>query len=148
MTSTIAVPISVGILRRKLLCIRSRRHRTGIGAYLLDRADSDAIGLTQSAIDRSGLGYPHLGATDQERHVRWVSIAIPDKARGILGRIHGRLEDEAIRRGITQRIDSLDVDTPASFATRQPKESGVRHVPGIVEELEFTSIQRKVKILR
>src|ERR1019366_3495415 len=46
-TSTpIAVPVSVGILGRKLTLVGSPRHRTGIRSDLLDRADADAIRLT------------------------------------------------------------------------------------------------------
>jgi hypothetical protein len=64
-TGTIAVPVSVGVLGRKLLCIRGRGLGPGIGPDLLDRADADAVGLAQGAIDRPGLGHAHLGATDE-----------------------------------------------------------------------------------
>src|ERR1035438_4384715 len=51
-TSTaIAVPVSVGILGWKLTLIGSPRHRTRIRSDFLDRADADAIGLAQGAID-------------------------------------------------------------------------------------------------
>src|SRR5664280_1663995 len=61
-STTIAVPVSVGILGRKLTLIGSPRHRTRIRSDLLDRADSYAIRLAQSAIDRSGFRDAHLGA--------------------------------------------------------------------------------------
>src|ERR1017187_8281391 len=65
-TSTpIAVSVSVGILGRKLTLIGSPRHRTGIRSDLLDRADTDAIRLAQSAIDGSCLRDAQLGAADQ-----------------------------------------------------------------------------------
>src|SRR5664279_4614217 len=63
-STTIAVPVSVGILGRKLTLIGSPRHRTGIRSDLLDRADTDAIRLTQGAIDGSSFRYAHLGAAD------------------------------------------------------------------------------------
>src|ERR1017187_3284178 len=64
-STTIAVPVSVGILGRKLTLIGSPRHRTGIRSDLLDRADPDAIRLAQGAIDRSGFRDAHLGAANQ-----------------------------------------------------------------------------------
>ena len=45
--TTIAVPVSVGILGRKLTLIGSPRRWTGIRSDLLDRADPDAICLAQ-----------------------------------------------------------------------------------------------------
>src|ERR1019366_2620563 len=68
-STTIAVPVSIGILGWKLTLSGSPRHRTGIRSDLLDRADPDAICLAQGAIDSSGLGDPHLGAADQQRNV-------------------------------------------------------------------------------
>src|ERR1022692_3577700 len=63
--TTIAVPVSVGILGRKLTLIGSPRRWTGIRSDLLNRADSDAIRLAQSTIDGSGFRNPHLGAANQ-----------------------------------------------------------------------------------
>src|SRR5664279_4369218 len=63
-SATIAVPVSVGILGWKLTLIGSPRRWTGIRADLLDRADANAIRLTQGAIDGSSFRYAHLGAAD------------------------------------------------------------------------------------
>src|ERR1019366_9430679 len=128
-TGAIAVSVSVDILGRKLTLIGGPCHRTGIRSDLFDRADSDAIRLAQSAIDGSGFGDPHLGAADQQRNIGGISIAVANETSGILGRIDGRLEHETTGCGITQRIDGFYMDTPASLATRQLKETGVRHVP-------------------
>src|ERR1035438_3162457 len=92
-TSTpIAVSVSVGILGRKLTLIGSPRHRTGIRSDLLNRADTDAIRLAQSAIDGSCLRDAHLGAADQQRDIGRVSIAVAYETDGSFGRIHRRLE--------------------------------------------------------
>src|SRR5664280_60442 len=64
-STTIAVPVSIGILGRELTLIGSTRHRTGTRSDLLDRADADAIRLAQGTIDGSGLRDAHLGAADQ-----------------------------------------------------------------------------------
>src|ERR1039458_2477192 len=68
-STTIAVPVSVGILGRKLTLSGSPRQRTRIRSDLLDRADADAIRLAQGTIDGSGFGDPYLGAADRsEEH--------------------------------------------------------------------------------
>src|ERR1035438_1512285 len=146
-TSTpIAVPVSVGILGRKLTLIGSRWHRTRIRSDLLDRADSDAIRLAQGTIDGSGFGYPHLGAADQQRNIGRIGVAIADETGGIFGRINRCLEHESIRRGITQRINSLNVDTAASLATRQPNKSGMGHEPAILKLDHISTRERKAEL--
>ncbi len=141
-SGTVAAAVSVDAFGWKLLCIRKGTRWTGIGADLLDRADADAIGLPQSTIDGSGLGYAHLGAADQERDVGRVGIAVADETGGTFGRIHGRLKDEPTGRGITQRIDRLDMDTAASLATCQPNQSGVSYKPAIVK-LDYISARER-----
>jgi hypothetical protein len=59
-----AVPVAIGGLRR-LLGLWTRSGLTSEGTDLLDRADADAIGLAQGAIDGSRFGHAHLGAVDK-----------------------------------------------------------------------------------
>ena len=133
-TGTVAVAIcTVG---RKLIRI-GRRRRTRIRSDLLDRADSDAIRLAQSTIDGSGLRDPHLGAADEKRNVGRVGIAVADETGGIFGRVDRCLEDETIRRRITQRIYGFDMDTAASLATCEPKQTRVGYVPVPVDNLKL-----------
>src|ERR1035441_5867408 len=87
-STTIAVPVSVGILGWKLTLIGSPRHRTRIRSDLLDRADADAIRLAQSAIDSSGLRDPHLGAADQQRYIGRIGVAVADETDGIRSEEH------------------------------------------------------------
>src|ERR1035437_10037619 len=82
-STTIAVPVSDGIVGRKFTLIGTPRRWTGIRSDLLDRADSDAIRLAQSTIDGSGFRDPHLGAADQQRNVGRVGVAVADEACGI-----------------------------------------------------------------
>src|ERR1035438_1600930 len=145
-STTIAVPVSIGILGRKLMLIGSSCHRTGIRSDLLDRADSDAIRLAQGAIDGSGFRDPHLGAADQQRNVGRVSVAVANESSGLFGRKHRRLEDETIDCGITQRIHGLDVDTATSLPARQPKKTGVRNVPIRIDDLHLAGLNRKSKV--
>jgi len=64
---------------------------------LLDRADADAVGLAEGAIDCPGLGHPHFGPANERGDVERVSVAVADKAGGAFGREDRCLEDEAIR---------------------------------------------------
>ena len=121
-----AIPVPIRLLGRKLLKGRD-------GPDFLDRADADAIGLAQGTIDGSGFRDPHLGAANEQRNVGRIGIGVADETRRIFGRINRRFEDETFGRGVTQRIDGLDVDSPASLASRQAKETCVRYVPASFE---------------
>ena len=109
--AAITVSIAVHILWRDFLA------RIRNCSNLLDRADADAVGLTQSAIDGTRLGYAHLGAADQRGNVGWIGVAVADKTGGALRGIDRCFEDETIRRRITQRIDGFDMDTAAFLVT-------------------------------
>ena len=80
-----SISVSIGVLGRKLL-IRTRDRPD-----LLDRADADAIGLAQGAIDCPGFGHAHLGPADQRGNVGRIRVAVADEARGVLGWIDGCL---------------------------------------------------------
>ena len=145
-TGTIAVPVSVGILGRKLTLIGGGRRWTGIRSDLLDRADSDAIRLTQGTIDCSGFCDAHLGAAHQQGNVGRVSIAVADETRGIFGRKHGRLEDETIRCRITQRINGFNMNTAASLPARQANKSGVGYKPAILKLDHISTREREAEL--
>src|SRR4029077_9394987 len=63
--ATIVSVLSIDRLRWELLRLPGRRTRFGERPNLFDRADADAVGLSQGAVDSPGLGHPHLGAADQ-----------------------------------------------------------------------------------
>ena len=46
---------------------------------LLDRAETDAIGFAQGAVDRPSLGHAHLGTADKLRDIGWVGVAVADE---------------------------------------------------------------------
>ena len=131
-----AIPVSIRVLGRKLLS----RNRSC--PDLLDRADADAVGLAEGAIDRSSFGYAHLGTADERGDVGRIGVTVADKAGGALRGIGRCLEDETIRRRITQRIDGFNMDAAASLATRQPQQPCMRHVPVAVDHLEVTVLHR------
>src|SRR5208337_4174457 len=128
---TISVSISIRVLGRKLL---SRNLNC---SDLLDRADTDTVGLAQGAIDRPSFGYAHFGSADERRNIGRIGVTVANKAGGALRRIGRCLEDKPIRRRITERIDDLNMDAAASLATRKPEEAGVCNVPATVNKLQF-----------
>src|ERR1019366_4189900 len=73
-------------------------------ADFLDRADADAIRLSQSSIHGARFSDAHLRAADERGNVGGIRVAVTYKAGGTLGREDRRFKDEAIRRRITQRI--------------------------------------------
>ena len=50
------------------------------GPDFLDRADADAVGLAQGAIDGPSFRHAHLGAVDKERDIGRIGIAVADEA--------------------------------------------------------------------
>ena len=90
---------TVDRLGRDLLRVARRRSGFTKRPDLLDRADADAVGLAQGAVDRPGFGHAHLGAVDQGRHVGWIGIAVTHKARR-LGFVNRSSEDPTTHRSL------------------------------------------------
>ena len=59
---------------------RSGREGPGRPAEFLDRAEADAVGFAEGAVDGAGFGDAHLGAVDQGGDVGWIGIAVADEA--------------------------------------------------------------------
>src|SRR5437870_5237896 len=62
-----AAVISISWLGRQFLRFPRRRSRFGKRSDLLDRADTDAIGLPQCTVDGARLSDPHFGAPEAKR---------------------------------------------------------------------------------
>src|SRR5205823_11771323 len=50
--------------------------RSGQHADLFHRADPNAVGLPQSAVDGAGLGHTHFGTANERRDVRRIGVAV------------------------------------------------------------------------
>ena len=96
----------------ELLRLPGRRNRLGQRPDFLDRADTDAVGLAQGAVNRTGLCHSHFGAVDQGRHIGRIGIA--DILNGILiqGAILGVRRPKADLQAIGSRIRTLREGTP------------------------------------
>ena len=75
--------------------------RFGDRSDLLDRADADAVGFAQGAVDGPSLGHAHFGAMDQKGNIGRIGIAVADEAGGFLRRVDRCLEDKPTRLRIT-----------------------------------------------
>ncbi len=74
-----AAVIPVGRLGRDLFRFAGGLRWLGERPDLLDRADADAVGLAQGAIDGSGLGDSHFSPVNQCGNIGGVGIAIADE---------------------------------------------------------------------
>jgi hypothetical protein len=81
-TAVVSV-LAIDRLGRKLLRLPGGWSRFRKRPNLLDRADTDAIGLAQGPVDRPRLGHSHLGAVDQGRHIGRIGVAVAVEAFAI-----------------------------------------------------------------
>ena len=73
------VSVSICRLRWKLLRLSGGLRWFGEGPDFLNRADADAVGFAQSAVDRTSLGHAHFGAVNQSRNIGRIGVAIADE---------------------------------------------------------------------
>jgi hypothetical protein len=77
--ATTVVPVAICRLGQ-LLGLWTRIGLTSEGTDLLDRADADAVGLAEGAVDGTGFGHAHLGAVNEWRDIGGIRVAIPDES--------------------------------------------------------------------
>jgi hypothetical protein len=91
----------------------------GPGRELFQGAKSDAIGLTQSAVDGAGFGHTHLGVVEDEgRDIARMRVAIADEAAAFGGLVDGGFENPEVFLGATQADDWIDVDPSTTLLSR------------------------------
>jgi len=78
------------------------------GGKFFERAEGDAIGLTEGTIDGARFGHAHLGVVEDEGgDIAGMGIAIANEATAVGGLIDGGLEDPEVLLGATQREDGF-----------------------------------------
>jgi hypothetical protein len=84
---------------------------------LFERAEGDAIGLAQGAVDSAGFSHAHLSVVeDQGRNVTGMGIAIADEAAAVGGLIDGGFEHPEVLFGPAKWQNRLRSDpTAVSF---------------------------------
>jgi hypothetical protein len=87
---------------------------------LFERAEGNAVGLAQGAIDGTGFGHAHLGMVeDQRRDIAGMSVAIAHEAAA-LGRFVDRgLKDPEVLLWSAQRNYRFCHDPATTFAQRE-----------------------------
>jgi len=95
--------------------------RTGEPAQLLNRTQSDSVGLAQSSIDGSGFGNTHLSAKDEGRNVGRISVAVSNEPSGRRALVDRGLKNPAVGKRIREAIlnSSFDSETPAPLSDVQ-----------------------------
>jgi len=83
------------------------------GGKLFERAQADAVGFAQGAIDGAGFGHAHLGVIEnQRRDIAGMSVAVPDEATA-LGRFIDRgLEHPEVLFGVAECNNRFCLNTP------------------------------------
>ena len=77
----LTVLVAVVPVRGRRVLMRSvRAGRPRRPTEFLDRAEADAVGLAEGAVDGAGFGDAHLGAVDQGRDVGGIGVAVADEA--------------------------------------------------------------------
>jgi hypothetical protein len=96
---------------------------------LLNTAEPDSVGFSESPVDGSRLGDTHLGAADQGRRVGRIGIAVTNETFRARRFENCRAEDPAARDRIGLSFLQDGPDSKASRAKSYSKETRVRHVP-------------------
>jgi hypothetical protein len=102
----------------------------GPGRKLFQRAESDAVSLTQGTVDGAGFGHAHLGVVeDQGRDVAGMSVTVADEAPALGRLVHRGLEDPEVLLGAAQVDYWIDVDPDTTSLSRQSEQFGMGNLP-------------------
>ena len=135
-----AIPVPICVLRRKLLNrIRNR-------SDFLDRADADAVGLAQGAVDGTSLGHPHLGAADERGNVGGIGVAIPNETCGLVRRENSCPKCPASACWIAEIADHLNLNANTAASRGQSQQSRMRDVPMSIETDNVSPANRKAEV--
>jgi hypothetical protein len=114
-------------------------------AKFLDRAESDTVGLSESAVDGAGLSNAQLGAVDQGRDVGGIGVAVTDEATGARRLVNGRLKDPASGARVGDFLLKSSANSKAPPPQGDLKESSVCHIPLALDVENFPFQNAKVQ---
>jgi hypothetical protein len=101
----LTVLVAVVPVRGRRVLMRSvRAGRAWRATEFFNRAEANAVGLAEGAVDGAGFGDAHLGAVDQGGDVGGISVAVADEAARAGTLIDGRLEDPSASGRITEAV--------------------------------------------
>src|SRR5215472_11476790 len=93
---------------------------------LLDRAETDAVGFTERAVDCAGFGDTHLCTTDERRRVGWIGIAVAYEPLGLRSLVDCRSENPAMSGGIRKFLNQAGLNSSAPPVFRDMQESSAQ----------------------
>jgi hypothetical protein len=117
---------------------------TSEGTDLLDRADADAVGLAEGAIDCPGLGHAHLGPADERGDIGRVGVAVSDETPAGFGFVHRGCKRPALSRGVTECRNGLGVNTSATASASKTHQPCMRYIPSTLEKEEIPCCYREL----
>src|SRR5467141_2011482 len=88
----------------------------GEGPQLLDRAEADAVRLSQSAVDGPRFGDAHLCPVDQSGDIGGISVAVTDESFRARGLVDSCPEYPTVSSGIGKTLLQCRSDSIASAA--------------------------------
>jgi hypothetical protein len=99
------------------------------GSQFLYRADTDAIGLAEGPVDRSGFSHPHLGAVDYGRNIGRIGVAVADESSAVPGLEHHRFENPALRGFVAELEYRVNPNTVTAMSSSHPQQARMCDVP-------------------
>ncbi len=106
----------------------------------LDRADADAVGFAQSAIDGPGFRHTHLSTVDQRRDIGRISIAVANEPATTSGFVNSSSEGVATGHLIGKVTNWLDLHSGAAATLGKADQTSVGHVPTTAHKKEVTAL--------
>jgi hypothetical protein len=130
------------VLFKFLRLIRRRLRRPGRPTEFLDRAQSDPVRLAKSPVDSTRFRYPHLGAAEKRRYIRWIGVSKANEATRSRRLINGGLEEPAARKRIRESLNQGRFNAAATLTLGYSEQAGVRYIPSAVNELNIPQSYR------
>jgi len=116
----LSIAREIHIVSRVLLGIRGEAvpgiNRSRGTPDFFDRAEANAVGLAECAVDGSGLGDSHFGAANDYGYVRRICIAEAHESFGLCSFENGRCEDPASARRIAKFLEGFNLNAGAALS--------------------------------
>jgi hypothetical protein len=98
------------------LLSRARTRRRWSPTEFLNRAETDAVGLAESAVDGTSFRDAHLGSADSQRDIGRIGVSVADKAARAGRLVHSGLKDPTLCGRIAELANRLDLDAETVIA--------------------------------
>src|SRR5258707_12159854 len=124
------------------------RCRTGISGerpQFLDRAEADAVRLSQGAVDRSRLGDAHLSPMDKGGDIGRIGVPVANEASRSRTLVDRSFKDPTAGGLITRLQDVLNLDADTTLPRGQTHQTGMGHIPPSTQVSQIPQRQREAE---